>query len=222
MRRVLIVTSSYAPTMIADMQRVRQLAWELPKAGLGSGGPEPAPLSINQQHAWMRTAPFFFRQFASALRAGNVAGRCFEIAGIGNIGWRALLPLWVAGKRLLRQKHFDLVYISTAQFPVVFAWAHVATSSLECRMFWIFTIHLYKEGSRHPVWARPRLKHRISNALAKHLEEHVATRAQGLIAVSPKLHRYAAPASRSKDSQPGYARDAGLTIPFSALPRDLL
>ena len=31
MRRVLIVTSSYAPTMIADMQRVRQLAWELPK-----------------------------------------------------------------------------------------------------------------------------------------------------------------------------------------------
>ena len=33
MRRVLIVTSSYAPTMIADMQRVRQLAWELPKLG---------------------------------------------------------------------------------------------------------------------------------------------------------------------------------------------
>ena len=33
MRRVLIVTSSYAPTMTADMQRARQLAWELPKLG---------------------------------------------------------------------------------------------------------------------------------------------------------------------------------------------
>ena len=32
-RRVLLVTSSYAPTMIADMQRARQLAWQLPEAG---------------------------------------------------------------------------------------------------------------------------------------------------------------------------------------------
>src|SRR5262245_18384709 len=32
-RRVLIVTSSYAPTMIADMHRARHLSWELPKQG---------------------------------------------------------------------------------------------------------------------------------------------------------------------------------------------
>ena len=33
MRRVLIVTNAYAPAMIADMQRARHLAWELPKLG---------------------------------------------------------------------------------------------------------------------------------------------------------------------------------------------
>ena len=33
MPRVLIVTSTYAPAMIADMHRARQLAWELPKLG---------------------------------------------------------------------------------------------------------------------------------------------------------------------------------------------
>src|SRR6185437_14797266 len=32
-RRVLIVTSSYAPAMIADMHRARHLAWELPTLG---------------------------------------------------------------------------------------------------------------------------------------------------------------------------------------------
>ncbi len=33
MPRVLIVTSTYAPAMIADMHRARHLAWELPKLG---------------------------------------------------------------------------------------------------------------------------------------------------------------------------------------------
>ena len=41
MRRVLIVTSSYAPTMIADMQRARQSGLGVAQAGLGSGSPEP-------------------------------------------------------------------------------------------------------------------------------------------------------------------------------------
>src|SRR5947199_10701328 len=32
-RRLLLVTSSYAPVTMADMHRVRHLAWELPKQG---------------------------------------------------------------------------------------------------------------------------------------------------------------------------------------------
>ena len=33
MKRLLLVTSSYAPVMIADMQRARMLAWDLPAVG---------------------------------------------------------------------------------------------------------------------------------------------------------------------------------------------
>ena len=74
MRRVLIVTSSYAPTMIADMQRVRQLAWELPKLGweveVLSPSTEYQPATCVDEDS----AGFFFAAFAGTLRARNVAG----------------------------------------------------------------------------------------------------------------------------------------------------
>ena len=143
----------------------------------------------------------------------------FRIAGIGNIGWRALFPLWSAGKRLLGQKHFDLIYISTAQFPLFLL------GRIWQRQFgvpYVLDLHdpLYKEGARYPVWAQPRFKHRVSSALAKHVEAHVAKAAHGLIAVSPNYidtlrQRYEA-------KQPAWLRPGRCdAIPFSALPRDL-
>jgi len=101
MRRVLIVTSSYAPTMIADMQRVRQLAWELPKLGweveVLSPSTEYQPATCVDEDS----APFFSTQSKVHCVSQTCPG-LFRIAGVGNIGWRALLPLWSAGKRLLR------------------------------------------------------------------------------------------------------------------------
>src|ERR1035438_9705391 len=183
MRRVLIVTSSYAPTMIADMQRVRQLAWELPKLGweveVLSPSAEYQPATcVDEDSAG------FFSPYSQAHSVPEMWSGLFRIAGIGSIGWRALLPLWSAGKRLLQQRHFDLVYLSTAQFPLFL---------LGCiwqRRFgvpYIVDLHdpLYREGARHPVWAQPHLKHRLSNWLAGQVEKSVATWAQGLIAVSP-------------------------------------
>jgi hypothetical protein len=112
-----------------------------------------------------------------------------------------------------------LVYISTAQFPLFLL------GRLWQRRFgvpYVFDLHdpVYKEGSRHPVWAQPRLKHRVSNALAKQVEAHAAKSAQGLIAVSPSyietLRR------RHEAKQPAWL-GAGRheAIPFSALPGDL-
>jgi len=218
MRRVLIVTSSYAPTMIADMQRVRQLAWELPKLGweveVLSPSTEYQPAScVDEDSAG------FFSPNSQANCVPEMWPGLFRIARVGSIGWRALLPLWSAGKRLLQQRHFDLVYISTAHFPLYLL------GSIWHRKFgvpYVLDIHdpLYKEGSRHPVWAQPRLKHRVSNALAKHLEAHVTKASQGLIAVSPNyidtLRR------RYEAIQPPWVRPGRCeAIPFSALPRDL-
>jgi len=217
MRRVLIVTSSYAPTMIADMQRARQLAWELPKLGweveILSPSTEYQPATcVDEDSAG------FFPPRSEVHYVPEMFPGLFKIAGIGSIGWRALVPLRSALKRLLQQKHFDLIYISTAHFPLFLL------GRMWQRQFgvpYVLDLHdpLYKEGARHPVWARPRLKHRVSNALARYLEAHVAKTAQGLIAVSPNYidtlcQRYQA-------KEPAWLRPGRCAaIPFSALPRD--
>jgi hypothetical protein len=204
--------------MIADMQRARQLAWELPKLGweveVLSPSTEYQPATCVDEDS----AAFF----SPHSHVHCVAGMCpgmFKIARIGNIGWRSLLPLWSAGKRLLRQKHFDLIYISTAQFPL-FLLGRIWQGRFGVPYVLDFHDPVYKEGARHPVWAQPSLKHRVSGALAKHLEAHVAKAARGLIAVSPNYidtlrQRYEA-------KEPAWLRPGRCdAIPFSALPQDL-
>jgi glycosyltransferase involved in cell wall biosynthesis len=204
--------------MIADMQRVRQLAWELPKLGweveVLSPSTEYQPATcVDEDSAG------FFPPYSQVHAVSETWPSLFRSAGIGNIGWRALLPLWLAGKRLLRQRHFDLVYISTAQFPLFLlgrAWQ---------RRFgvpFVVDLHdpLYQEGARHPVWAPPRLKHRLSNWLAEQVEKNVASSAQGVIAVSPNY--IDAMRCRHEAKQPAWLRPGRRAeIPFSALPQDL-
>jgi hypothetical protein len=218
MRRVLIVTSAYAPTMIADMHRTRHLAWELPALGweveILSPSAEYQPAScVDQDSAG------FFAPYSTVHHVAVRWRRLFKIAGIGTVGWRALLPLWLAGRRLLKQKHFDLVYISTAHFPLFLL------GRLWRRRFkvpYILDLHdpPYQENSTHPVSPPPRLKHRISGMLARHVETKVITAAQGLIAVSrtyiDEVRRHNQ-ANEPAWSQPG--RSA--IIPFSVLPLDL-
>jgi len=218
MRRVLIVTSSYAPTMIADMQRTRQLAWELPNLGweveVLSPSTEYQPATCVDEDS-----TGFFSPLSDVHYVPEVLPGLFKIARVGSIGWRALLALGSAGTRLLQQKHFDLIYISTAHFPLFLLgrkWQR------QFGVPYVLDLHdpLYKEGSRHPVWARPRLKHRVSNALAKYLEAHVAKTAQGLIAVSPNYIDTLC--QRHEAKEPAWLRPGRCAaIPFSALPRDL-
>jgi hypothetical protein len=217
-RRVLIVTSSYAPTMIADMQRVRQLAWELPTLGweveILSPSSEYQPMTCVDEDS-----AAFFSTHSKVHCVPQMWPGLFRIAGVGNIGWRALLPLWSAGKRLLQERNFDLVYISTAQFPLFLL------GRLWQRRFgvpYVLDLHdpLYKEGSRHPVWAQPRLKHRVSNALAKQVEAYAAESARGLIAVSPNYIETLR--LRHEATHPAWLGPGRYgAIPFSALPRDL-
>jgi hypothetical protein len=204
--------------MIADMQRVRQLAWELPKLGweveVLSPSTEYQPVTcVDEDSAG------FFSPYPQVQFVPQIWPALFRLAGIGNIGWRALLPLWLAGKRLLRQRYFDLVYISTAQFPLFLL------GGMWQRSFgvpFVVDLHdpLYKEGARHPVWSPPRLKHSLSNWLAQQVEKNVAASAQGIIAVSPNY--IDALRRRHEAKQPTWLRlGRQAEIPFSALPQDL-
>jgi glycosyltransferase involved in cell wall biosynthesis len=218
MRRVLIITSSYAPTMIADMQRTRQLSWELPKLGWEV---EVLCPSKEYQHATSidEDSGAFFPPNLCAHYVPEIWPGLFKAAGIGTIGWRALLPLWFFGQQILRQKQFDLIYISTAHFPL-FLLGRIWKGQFGIP--YILDIHdpFYSESPR-PIWMRSRLKYRLTRFLFKKLEAQIAPAALGLIAVSPDY--IAALRRRYELKKPEWLRTQRCdAIPFSALPADLV
>lgn len=182
-RRVLIVASSYAPTMIADMHRARYLAWELPKFKWDieilapDASYQPAPCLDEDSDAFFpnNTTLTFVPAFASGI---------FSKLGFGSIGWRAIFPMWRAGRRLLTQQRFDVVYISTTQFPLFLLgplWRR------EFGIPYVLDFHdpCYKEKARYRAWLRPGLKHTVSRWISRFIEARAVTSASGIVSVSP-------------------------------------
>src|SRR6202035_4795857 len=182
MRRVLIVTSSYAPTMIADMHRARHLAWALPK--LGWDVEVLCPDSSNQRPSCIDGDSLsFFPATIAAHFAPAYHPAAFSALRVGSIGWRAFVPMLRAGRQLLQSRRFDLVYFSTTQFVLFLlgpAWRR------QFDVPFILDLHdpCYREGVSSPIWARPSLKHVISQRISKHVESRAAVDASGLVAVS--------------------------------------
>jgi hypothetical protein len=213
-RRVLLVTSSYAPTMIADMQRARQLAWQLPEAGweveILCPGIGYQPPSCNDADSAK-----FFSPAAKVHAVPQRAAALFRFLGIGNIGLRALVPLYFAGRKLLAARRFDLVYISTAQFPLFFLgppWRR------RFKIPYVLDLHdpIYSGAAAAPGgWKR-----RLSGLISRLIERRAAATASGLIAVSP--HYLALMQSRYADRRPQWLKPGRqAAIPFAVLPRDL-
>lgn len=216
-RRALIVTSSYAPTMIADMQRARQLAWELPETGWQV---EILCPDSSYQHASCidHDSAGFFSSDTLIHYVPQYFSWLSRFLRLGSIGWRALFPMLVAGKRLLGQREFDVVFISTTQFPLFLlgpAWQKWLGTP------YILDVHdpCYRENSVTPMWARPSLRHAFSHWLAKKIESISVPAAAGLVAVSPD---YIQALRRRYENRKPYWLGAGRheVIPFSVLPRD--
>jgi len=217
-RRVLIVTSSYAPAMIADMHRARQLAWELPELGweveiLAPDATYQPPSCLDDDSA---------DYFASGTRVHQVPAyrpRLFHALRMGGIGWRAYRPMARLGDRLLRLRRFDLVYFSTTQFPLFLLGARW---NRRWGVPYVLDFHdpCYRDEPAPPVWARWSIKHEASRRLARHVERRAVNAAAGLVAVSAsyldvlrRRHGGRGPAWTA----PGRA----ITVPFSVLKRDL-
>lgn len=207
---MLIVVSSFVPAMTADMQRARQLCWELPAYGWDVEIVTPDESYQNPSCVDGDSAEFFApRTPVHELPA--FAPSLFRFAGIGTIGWRALVPLFRKGLRLLRSGRFDLVYFSTTSFPFFLLgplWKKFSSVPF------VLDIHdpIHKPGRDHPVWATPGFKHRAANFLSRFIERTAVTRADAIISVSQTYieqfrQRYELPALSS-------------IIPFSASERD--
>jgi glycosyltransferase involved in cell wall biosynthesis len=213
-RRVLLVTSSYTPTMIADMQRARQLAWQLPEAGweveILCPGIGYQPPSCNDADS-----AEFFSPATKVHAVPQRAAAFFRFFGIGNIGLRALVPLYFAGRELLAARRFDLVYFSTAQFPLFLLgvpWR---------RRFKIpYVIDLHDPIDSGAAATPGGWKRRLSRLVSRFIEHRAAATASGLIAVSP--HYLVLMQSRYADRRPQWLKpNRQAAIPFAVLPRDL-
>lgn len=217
-RRVLIVTSSYAPTMIADMHRARHLAWELPHYDwdveiLSPDASYQPPSCIDSDSMG------FFPTGTSVHYVSNIHSSLSRFTPFGSVGWRALLPMARAGLCLLKRRPFDIVYISTANFPLFLLGAIWRRFT---GVGFVLDLHdpCYKENQAYPMWAKPSLKHSMNHRFTRYIESVSIRAAAGLVSVSPVyittlLQRY--------EKTPLHWTVAGknAVIPFSVLQRDL-
>ncbi|MEA2952063.1 MAG: hypothetical protein QOJ96_1583 [Alphaproteobacteria bacterium] len=212
MRRVLIVTGSYAPTMIADMHRARQLAWELPK--LGWNVEIFCPGATYQPRSCMDEDSAAFFTDTPVHSVPQRFAPLFAALGVGSIGMRAFLPALRAGRQLLAKESYDLIYISTAQFLLFLlgpAWRRQFGTPF------VLDLHdpVYREGATPPRG----LKQSMSRALSRYVEAKAVEAASGLISVSPKYlddlrRRYA------KSGPAWLPPKRQAVIPFAVLPSD--
>jgi hypothetical protein len=201
--------------MLADMQRARILAEELPAVGWAvevltpglayqrSLWIEPDAGALRPQDAIVHEAKLRFDGFFRAMRMRSV-------------GWRALGPLYFLGANLLATKRFDLVYISTTQF-VLFCLGPLWYRRFGVPYVLDFQDPWYHEEERH-VTSSSQFKRKVSNWLAKTLEGLCVGSAAGIVSVSPNYlfalnQRY--PRSRSATTK------RQEVIPFAGESKDL-
>lgn len=113
-KRVLIVSPAFPPMSTPDLQRVRM---SLPY--YGDFGWDPVVLTVHPKHqegAREEELAATVPDTVPVHYTGAVSPRLGRWLGLGNLGLRAWLPLFLAGLRLLRREKFDLVFFSTTQF----------------------------------------------------------------------------------------------------------
>jgi glycosyl transferase family 4 len=214
MKRLLLVTSSYAPVMIADMQRARMLAWDLPAVGW-----EVEVLAPNKELQRKGTIqPDSNHLFNPDVIAYSVApdeALLLRLLKIRAIGWRAFRPLYRKGLELLKRGHFDLIYISTAQF------------NLFClgRLWWQRTGVPYVLDFHDPWVRRDRYrttrsswKRRIDRVLSRFLESFAVRKAAGIVSVSPN---YLEQLQSRYPNATALQNGRTMVVPFAAVERDL-
>jgi glycosyltransferase involved in cell wall biosynthesis len=214
MKRLLLVTSSYAPVMIADMQRARMLAWDLPALGW-----EVEVLAPNEELQRKGTIQLDSnRLFNPDVIAHSVApdeGLLLRLLKIHAIGWCAFRTLYRKGLELLKRGHFDLIYISTAQF------------NLFClgRLWWQKTGVPYVLDYHDPWIRRDRYrttrsswKRRIDRVLSRFLESFAVHKAAGIVSVSPN---YLEQLQSRYPNATALHNGRTMVVPFAAVERDL-
>jgi hypothetical protein len=221
-RRVLLVVSAFNPAIIADMQRARMLAWELPRLGWDVEVLTPRASEVRQDVV-ERDAGAFFAPDVRTHEVGSMARPLLEALGSRSHGWRTLLSMHRRGSALIASKRFDLIYFSTTTF-VYFAlgaaWKrrYGVPYLIDFHDPWVTTegVADSPQGWRSQGW-----RSRLTQYVANRMERAAVTKAEGLVAVSPDY--VALLRRRYQAFNPAWlATGRHAVIPFGALDRDLV
>ena len=117
MKKILIISPNFPPVNAADMHRVRQslsffqeLGWQATVVAV-----EPGFVEMSCDPLLLKTIP----ESADVIRIKAFNPKFTRKIGLGNLGYRSLWFYLKTCNRLIREKHFDLVYFSTTAFPVM-------------------------------------------------------------------------------------------------------
>ncbi len=195
--------------MMADMQRARLIAGELPKFGweaeilapdasfqtdfsrLQGAGLEFPDVPLHEVRQWH---PGFFRRIGSR-----------------NVGIRAAVPIRRHGLAVLQSRRFDLVYFSTTQHWLTCNGAYWRRKT---GVPYIADLHdpVYLEKKVYFV-SRHHIKERIARRLGKSIERLALGRADGLVSVS---QGYVDDLSQRQPHAPWLHDGCTLVQPFAA------
>ena len=213
-RRVLIVVSSYRPMMLADMQRARMLAWELPKLGWDVEVLAPKPKHVRQD-AREPNPDGFFCPGVSVHEFCSLGRWLFGLFGSYSLGWSTLWPLYQRGNALLSENGVDLVYFSTTMFVYCYV-----------GMLWRKRFGIPYVLDFHDPWLKVEAqgaswKARLRGWLTMHMERAAVANADGLVSVSPQYVQVLR--SRYERRNPRWMNGGRCAeIPFSSSERDLI
>ena len=184
-------------------------------------GWQPTVLAVQPEYVEGVRDPLLERSLPSALEVERVSAwpaRWTRRVGVGSLSFRAGGALARAGRKLLRRANFDLVFLSTTEFPVMALgprWRqdHGVPYVLDFQDPWVNDYY-----ERHPQVRPPggRLKHGFAQWLARRLERKAVAGAGHVVCVSPAypemfMRRYS-----------GLVRSQFTSLPFGALESDLV
>ena len=202
--------------MLADMQRARALAWELPALGWDVEILTPAPSEVRPD-AIEPDASGFFANDTPVHEVRAWLSPLFRPFTSRTGSWRMLLPMFWRGRSLLASGRFDLVYFSTTAFILV------ACGGSWQRRFGVPYVIDFQDPWLLPAgpYRSRGWKARLSAWLDPYLEKTAVRNAAGLIAVSDAY--VAALTLRYPRLAPAWL-EAGrhAVIPFAADERDLI
>jgi glycosyltransferase involved in cell wall biosynthesis len=211
--RLLIVSPHFPPVNAPDMQRARQC---LPY--LADHGWEAEVLAVSPEDVAMPLDARLAVGLPASVPVHRV--RAWPLAlcrslGVGSLGLRAQRALGRAGSRLLESGHFDLVFFTTTQFPVLSLGAvwqrrHGVPYVVDWQDPWV-TDYYSRPGAPPPPggW-----KYRFAAWNARRSEPRVLASAAGLVSTSAEY------VEQLRTRYPWFASRPAAVIPFGVEPSD--